>query len=166
MSDEQSQKKKVLVQDVIADDDGRPVKFSVSGGGVIASQVQVMEARGGKSLQDVEFTLNGDYSLTPHNTYSRIHQGGRSTSPRDDGKELLSYQVLLVPLPRPKGELTVLRLHNGSIKQSQIKEYGLSEDDFEIITETEPAEIFKGIRSFMEADVPDFVLYARRGMTN
>jgi len=156
----------VSVQDLQLDDSGRPSKFSVTGASTILTQVEVMEPKGGVLLQESEFTLNGEYSITPHNTYHRIHQGGRSTSPREERKELLSYQVLLIPLPRPKGEICVLKLHDGSIKSSQLPSYGLSEDQFDMLTETEPAKVFQAIRKVLCADLPDFVIYARKGTTN
>jgi len=156
----------ISVQEIECDETGRPRKFCVTGASSFLSQVEVQERGGVSSLHDSEFTLNGAYCITPHNTYTRIQTGGRSTSPRENKRSFLSYQVLLNPLPRPKGEISVLRLHDGSLRKKDVAEYGLTEDSFDVLTCTEPKEVFQAIRRALTADVPDFVMYARKGTTN
>lgn len=208
---------------IVEVEDDSPVRFVVSGAPVHVSNLEISEPSKGTTKYELELTLNGEYTRTPHHTFSRVHKGGHArreptvsspqatlkgldaiqqdedpkTPPKNIGattlvttpgtnaegiqgpseKDLavetaavpmpsLSYQCLLMPLPRPAAEFSVFRFHEGSIKRKNLAQYNLSMETFEELTEEEPAKVFAAVRKEIQATVPDFVLYAKKGGTN
>lgn len=101
----------------------------------------------------VELTLNGQYCRTPNSTYSCVQS-------KATGKDA-SYQVLLLPLPKPHAQIEVLRMHNGFLDQTAL-EAALGEAGSTTIAETEPMLIFEKVRKELSASMPHFAFYAAK----
>jgi hypothetical protein len=135
--------------EIVSQKDGLPVKFVVRGGSVFRMRID--------ENRSVDLTLNGTYCRTPNSTYSCVQT-------KATGKDV-SYQVLLLPLPKPHAQIEVLRMHSGFLDADRLVE-GLGEAGYETLVEREPLQIFEKVRKELSSNLPHFVLYATKSRSS